>query len=195
MVVEVWKDIAGFEGYYQASNLGNIKTLARNFKPDLIKKPCLNKYTGYLQTTISINNKSRTYNIHILIAKTFIENPNGLKEVNHKDCNKTNNCIDNLEFVTAKENTQHARLNKLRDDKHGYDHPNTKNSIEILDLLGNRIGVLNGKLELKSYGFIPQLVGCVIRGDRYKTHKKCKFRYIPKQHSFMSYSPTGIYPK
>lgn len=100
---EIWKDIPEYEGLYQVSNLGRIKSLRRN------KLMSLN--TGsieYYQVKLTKNKVIRSYLLHRLVAITFIPNPSNLKEINHKDSNKLNNYIDNLEWVTSKQNTKHS---------------------------------------------------------------------------------------
>jgi len=99
---EIWKDIEGYEGLYQVSNLGNVKSIKNN----IIKKPSkLPK--GYLQICLNKNGKLKYISIHRLVAQAFIPNPNNLPCVNHKDCNPQNNNINNLEWCTYKENNSY----------------------------------------------------------------------------------------
>jgi hypothetical protein len=112
---EVWNDIKGYKGYYKISNFGNIKSLDReldNKRGKFIKKGKLMRpilsLGGYLKINLYIRGKMKTKLIHRLVAINFIRNKSNKKEVNHKDGNKRNNHIDNLEWVTAKENTTHA---------------------------------------------------------------------------------------
>ena len=72
-----------------------------------ILKPVLQK-NGYLTVSLNKNGKSKTVHIHRLVAETFLTNPDKLPEVNHKDGNKLNNCVENLEWCTSKENVQHS---------------------------------------------------------------------------------------
>lgn len=107
---ELWKDIEGFEGLYQVSNLGNVKSLKRNIilKPGIVayKKT---KENGYY----IVNLKSKPFYIHRLVAEAFIPNPENKPQINHIDCNKRNNNVKNLEWVTREENIQHAYKNNL----------------------------------------------------------------------------------
>lgn len=123
---EIWKDIAEYEGLYKISNLGRIKSLQHyrginNILTQRIKK-------GYY--TIGLRKKGirKWYLVHRLVAKTFIPNPDNLPQINHKDENKLNNNINNLEWCSAKYNnsygTRLARVsqsNKLRKKVCKYD--------------------------------------------------------------------------
>ena len=113
---EIWKDIKDYEGLYQCSSLGKVRSLDRyveehsgkkQFRKGQIIKPKLNK-NGYLQLALNKNAKRKMKYVHILVAETFLENNEKLKTVNHKDGNKLNNNIDNLEWSSYSENNQHA---------------------------------------------------------------------------------------
>ena len=117
--METWKDIKGFEGYYQISNYGNVKSLnrfdgIRERKGQMIKP--VEKYNGYLQVGLRKNGKRKYFSVHQLVAIHFIDNPENKPQVNHIDCNKQNNHFSNLEWVTSSENQLHARNNGLRDN-------------------------------------------------------------------------------
>lgn len=109
---EIWKDIKNYENFYQVSNLGRIKRLeritcdGRKIK-ELIKKPTLSN-NHYLMVWLQLNNNTKAYLVHRLVAETFIPNPNSLPQVNHKDENKLNNCVDNLEWCTNKYNNNYG---------------------------------------------------------------------------------------
>ena len=126
--MEIWKDIKGFEGYYQVSNYGNIKSLTRfdgirERQGQEIKQNL--KYNGYLQVGLRKNSERKFYSVHRLVAIHFIDNPENKPQVNHIDCNKQNNNINNLEWTTSKENLYHAKINGLRNNiPKGEKHPN-----------------------------------------------------------------------
>lgn len=100
---EVWKDVQGFEGYYQVSNLGNIFSLINNRK----MKTTINK-RGYCQTMFCGNVQRKNIRVHIIVAKAFIPNPQNKPAVNHINGIRNDNRLENLEWVTNKENTSHA---------------------------------------------------------------------------------------
>lgn len=141
---EIWRDIPGFDGY-QASNLGNIKSLEKEVwnahqmvaRPEKILKPFSDK-KGYLRVKLYKNGSHYTKKIHRLVALAFIPNPEGKPEVNHEDGNKTNNRINNLSWATKKENIQHAFKNELIKIKKGKDNKLSKKVCQY-DLQGNFI--------------------------------------------------------
>jgi len=91
---EIWKDIPNYEGLYQASNLGNIRSIYRYKK---ILTPYIDK-DGYYRIRLYKNKKGVYKGVHKWIAEAFIPNPHNYNEINHKDENKQNNCVDNLEW-------------------------------------------------------------------------------------------------
>lgn len=112
---EVWKDIRGYKGYYQISNLGKVRSLLRTFvckdgkpqtKPMVILKHCVHK-DGYHFVELTKNNKRKHVLVHRLVAETFILNPDNKSEVNHISGNKDDNSISNLEWVNRSENMRH----------------------------------------------------------------------------------------
>lgn len=103
--MEIWKDIKGYEGLYQVSNLGRVKRLLKT-KPNRILKPVTGR-DGYLQISLSKQNHYHTQRIHRLVASAFIENPNHYPVVNHKDEDVTNNAAENLEWCTVQYNTRY----------------------------------------------------------------------------------------
>ena len=98
---EIFKDIKGYEGLYQVSNLGNIRSLDRKIKnrnlKGKIKKLDKTKF-GYLKVELNNNGKKKKYSVHRLVAQTFLDNPNNYPCINHKDENKNNNIVSNLEW-------------------------------------------------------------------------------------------------
>lgn len=121
---EIWKSIVGYEGLYEVSNLGNVKSLDKvdtlgRFRKGKIMSQSLHK-DGYLQLSISKNGVSSKKLIHRLVAEAFLEKVNGKDKINHIDGNKLNNSVINLEWCTDKENSEHAwkhGLNKITDEQ------------------------------------------------------------------------------
>lgn len=99
-------DLKGFEGNYQIDTNGNVYSLLKNKKQLKLTKH--NGKQPYYYVTLRKNGKSYKRLVHRLVAETFIENPNNKNQVNHKDGNVHNNSVENLEWVTNAENTQHA---------------------------------------------------------------------------------------
>lgn len=152
-------------GLYQVSNFGRIKSLEKevNFYSGLYKEVKKRKYkeriislrkanNGYISVSLCKDGIEKTFNVHRLVAKTFIQNPNNLPEVNHIDGNKENNCVDNLEWVTRSENMQHSL-------KTGLFKPKKKAVIQY-DLNGNFVKrwetikdfLIENNMNLKSSG-------------------------------------------
>lgn len=116
-MIEEWRNIKDYEGFYQVSNLGRVRSIDRvinnRFFKGQIRKPKLDKY-GYLVVNLSMNKKSKFYTIHRLVAKAFLENPNNFPEVNHKNEIKTDNCVENLEWCTTQYNSSYgSRAEKI----------------------------------------------------------------------------------
>ena len=113
-IAEIWKDIQGYEGLYQVSNLGRVKSLGRNIKKPLLKsgycwqeerilKPYKNR-KGYLNVRLCKDSRTKDFQIHRLVAIAFIPNPENKPQIDHINADKTNNNVNNLRWVTCKEN-------------------------------------------------------------------------------------------
>lgn len=102
---EIWKDIKDYENLYQGSNLGRVKSI--KFGKERILKTFKNK-DGYLQVGLWKNNKRKIFLVHRLVAQAFLDNPNNLPEVNHKDENKLNNVVSNLEWCNRTYNVNYG---------------------------------------------------------------------------------------
>jgi len=118
---EVWRDVAGYEGFYQVSNKGNVYSVERinsNGRKcgGIILKP-IPTITGYLQVNLCKNGERKNTYIHRLVAEAFILNQNNYLEINHKDENKANNYVKNLEWCTREHNVNHGKRNEKASQK------------------------------------------------------------------------------
>lgn len=109
---EIWKDVPGYNGIYQASNFGEVRrTIFKNgtseFPKIKVLKKCLNSH-GYFCVDLSIGNSSKTIKVSRIVASTFCSNPHGYNVVNHIDADKTNDSADNLEWCSIRMNCEHA---------------------------------------------------------------------------------------
>lgn len=100
-MIEIWKDIKGYNGTYQVSNFGNIRNLRRNMKPSIHPR-------GYLMILLSKHRPRKNWLIHRLVAIHFISNPKNYPCINHIDSNPSNNIVSNLEWCTQKQNVAHC---------------------------------------------------------------------------------------
>jgi hypothetical protein len=144
---EEWRDIVGYEGLYQVSSCGRVRALERTVSrgkyglhvhKSRIMSP-LDHGNGYLYISLSKNNKRKNYYIHRLVAEAFIANPDNKPQVNHKDHNRSNNGVANLEWVTCVEN--------IRFSSHLFRHPR-KNNKNTNKEYGTGIRLKNGKYEV-----------------------------------------------
>lgn len=138
VVDEMWKPVKGYEGLYEVSNMGRIKGLVRN----KIKTYRVSNW-GYCQVVLSKNSVQQIKLVHRLVAEAFIQNTNNLQQVNHKDGNKHNNCVENLEWCTASENMKHAWKTGLNVGKTGHKMSETSKLKMINSLKGKLKGEYN----------------------------------------------------
>lgn len=109
---EIWKDVIDYEEEYEVSNFGNVRRKSKNLTQHVTTH-------GYNILTLSKNGNVSTKIVHRLVAEAFINNPELKEQVNHKDCNKLNNNLSNLEWVTPLENIRHAVENNRQRDQRG----------------------------------------------------------------------------
>ena len=106
---EIWHDIEGYEGLYQISNKGLVKSL--KWGKERILRPGIDGY-GYMFVCLCNDNVMKYFKLHRLVAIAFIQNPDNKPQVNHKDENKLNNCVENLEWMTYIDNCNYGSRNK-----------------------------------------------------------------------------------
>ena len=123
----IWKPVPGYEGFYEVSNDGQVRSIYRYKK---ILKPMISN-TGYKRVDLFKNKKRKQYSIHRLVALAFIKNEDGKPFVNHKDENKLNNSADNLEWVSHVENCQYGTAIARRTEHFDYEHRKINNANQI----------------------------------------------------------------
>ena len=172
---EIWKPVVGFEGRYEVSSFGRMKALAREIKykdgrvghkkEQMIKGSLINP--GYL--IVSLDTKTKKL-IHRVVAEAFLEETEYKKTVNHKDGNKLNNNVENLEWATYKENNDHARQTKLN-NQHGQNNNLHKYSDQFIDSIRNVYQKY--KPQYEELGRLFGITGCHARQIvLYQTRKK-----------------------
>lgn len=173
---EIWKDIEGFEGIYQISNLGNVRSLPRivnrkdgaschkEGKAIKIWKDNHN----YSIVFLWLNNKRSCFKVHRLVAKTFIDNPYNKPEVDHIDGNKDNNKISNLRWVTSKENSSNPITYKRKKDN----NPKRK----VINITENKV-FKSIKSASEYYNIVHSSICECCKGKR-KTAGKYEWKYV-----------------
>lgn len=183
--MEIWKEIEGYEGLYEISNLGRVKSL----KGNKIRKPAKER-CGYLFIALSKNNIKKQYKVHRLVAQAFIDNPNNYPIINHKDEDKTNNKVENLEWCDHKYNSNYGtaiqrrllseKLNPKRKEiidkrrKSNTNHPNM--SKPVLCVETGKIFPSTHQIQ-RELGFASSNISSVCLG-KYKQAYGYMWRYV-----------------
>lgn len=116
MEEEIWKDVPGWEGLYKVSSCGRILSVSYNHSGRPAIRVLRKDWLGYLVVTLHRNNYSKTYKVHRLVAMAFIPNPTNLPCINHRDEDKTNNRVENLEWCDYSYNNKYgSRPRKVLD--------------------------------------------------------------------------------
>lgn len=162
--MEIWKEIPGSGGKYQISNYGNVYSLINN-----VQLKGVNNGNGYLRVKLN----ERLFYIHRLVAMAFIPNPKGYKEINHKDENKLNNNVDNLEWCSHNYNMKFGTRNKRAID-------NTKKSVIQYTMSGKYVCSYNSIVEAAGKMSISKgNIVSVLKGNR-KSAGGYKWKYNNK---------------
>lgn len=151
---EIWKPLVGYETEYLISSYGRLKSIKHG--KSIILKPHINTRNGYVYYLVSKNGKSKNSRAHRLVALTFIPTNDTKLQVNHKDGNKTNNRVDNLEWCTQSENMIHAY-------KMGLEKPR---GLKVIRLDDGKIFETATEAVLSAGGRLSNLVLRVCRGER-----------------------------
>lgn len=186
-MTEIWKDIEGYEGIYQVSNLGRVRSLDRiiiyssgqvvPFKGKVLSN--IKNQLGYHKVNLRVNGGIKTVCVHRLVAKAFIPNPDNLPFINHKDENPSNNRVDNLEWCTPKYNNSYGtRLQRLSKTK---TNGVTSKKVYQYTLDGELVNVwpsLNEINRTKGYR-IGGISKCALGEEHYNTAYGFKWSYVP----------------
>lgn len=163
--MEYWKSIKGYEGIYEISNTGKVKSLQREYensgsysgkikRKEIIIKQNVNRL-GYHVVTLSKNGVRKFHIVYRLVAFAFLENPNSFKEVNHKDLNKSNNNVENLEWCDRKYNVNHFYYYSNKSSKYkGVSFQKCRNKwVAYIDINNKRfsLGRFNSEEEANKY--------------------------------------------
>ena len=162
MIKEYWKSVVGYEGLYMVSNWGRVKSI--KFGKERILKPVTNS-SGYLLVHLCKDGKVKSFTVHRLVAEAFIPNPYNLPQVNHRDENKLNNNVDNIEWCTNEYNINYGTRTER------YSKPVLQYTLD-----GEFVREWPSARECGRNGFNPRHVGDCCRSER-KTHKGFIWRY------------------
>ena len=177
-MVETFKPIKGYEGLYEVSNLGRVLSLPKRVD----RGKCHRNYTerikalgadtkGYLRVSLSKEGVNKTHKVHRLVAEAFIDNPNNLPQVNHIDGNKSNNCVDNLEWCTHSENQLHAYKTGLNSNagEHNPAHKLTEQDVKYIRANYKRRDKINGvKALAKKFNVDRHTITRIVNGTHWK---------------------------
>lgn len=152
---EVWKDIEGYEGHYQVSNFGRVKSIkksnrGRKFSHDGILAQSYCGVMRYPHVPLSKNGRHKNFSVHRLVAQAFIPNPMQFPIVNHIDENPQNNHVDNLEWCTQEYNCNHGRANKKRSISNYKHSPGYGKKVCALTKDGDLVGIYESAEEAKN---------------------------------------------
>ena len=180
--MEIWKTVEGFD-YYEVSNLGRVRSPEATIQGSrgrvYIRKEVILKLDHHKsncwRVRFCVSQVKTSHNVHRLVAKAFIPNPDNKEQVNHIDGDRLNNNLSNLEWATAKENMQHAYRTGLIANPFGTSARNFKGPVVVISHCGKVLGEYNGNRELEQAGYCSRAVCAVING-RQKTHKGCVFK-------------------
>jgi len=160
--MEVWKDVVGYEGIYQVSDLGRVKSFTKKYNGKFLKENT--EFKGYKTVTFYKNLKRKTFKIHRLVAIAFIDNYEELPQVNHKDENKGNNTLENLEWCDNQYNIDYSKLKPVRG----------------IDATTNEEKIFKSAKYAENYGFKANDICSCCKG-RQKTHKGFYWEYSDKR--------------
>lgn len=194
-----YRDIEGYEGHYMVDTKGNVFSLKRK----KIMTPCKSN-NGYMQVHLSIDGVMKSHKIHRLVAKTFIPNPYNLPQVNHKDEDKTNNCVENLEWCTQSYNMNYNDGQKRRASSRDYEEISKKRSevqskeVTQYDFDGRIVAIWRNAYVAEEHGYNRTMINQCCLGNK-KSHKGYVWKYtnniekqIPKKPIYSDCDDNGF---
>lgn len=178
---EIWKPVVGYEGLYEVSNLGNVRSIDRvieysngvkHFTKGKKLKQSINKNTGYYQVSLCNNGNAHKIDVHKIVANTFLSNDKSLPCVNHKDESRTNNNVSNLEFCSYKYNSNYGTaIQRMKNSIRL--NANRVKKVSQYDLNGDKIKTYETISDVTKDGFLPCCVqSCCNPNTNEFTHKK-----------------------
>ena len=181
---EIWKDIPGYENFYQISNIGRVKSLKRKVKKlygyktisEKILKPIKNS-KGYFIVNLYKENKMKSMKLHRLVAEAFIDNPENLPQINHKNERKEDNRVTNLEFCDARYNTNFGTRNEragIAISKVNTNNPKRSKAVKCIET--NQIYPSTMEVS-RRFGFNPSCIAKCCRGE-IKSSYKLHWKYV-----------------
>lgn len=177
-MTEIIKDIKGFEGRYTISNTGIVRSLLTG----KVMKPNITKF-GYARINLrkAKSREYKSYFIHRLVASAFIPNPTNLLEVNHKDCNRLNNTVTNLEWVSKEDNIKHSFIYGSASHK-GLRNPNSKlntEDVEAIKALAKTKRFSHVKIA-KYFRVSPATVDLIVKGITWSDNETNRVNQQPR---------------
>jgi hypothetical protein len=167
MEKEEWKDIDGFNGLYQVSTFGNIRSNSNQVKGKNMKPVTVG---GYLRVKLCKGDSKKPFFIHRIVANAFISNPDGNPQVNHIDLDKTNNRVSNLEWCTPSHNIRHSYANgRTKKDSSKNTYKGNKLTSSDVERIMSMRGTMMQKDIAKIFGVTPAVICGLYQGRLWKS--------------------------
>ncbi|MBM7132744.1 MULTISPECIES: NUMOD4 domain-containing protein [Staphylococcus] len=174
---EIWKDIEGYEGLYEISNLGRVKSLPKMSGSCMRKEKILNSKNrltkdGYARVNLHREGKGKDFRVCRLVATHFIDNPDNKSTVNHINGIKTDDRVENLEWATSNENMKHAYDTQLKKGMKGETNSQSKLTMEQVETIRKRYkrySKTDGTVAIaRDYGVTPRVINQIVNNKSYK---------------------------